>query len=116
MLSLSLGPINSRVPYDDDDSDEENAHLDSRMADYAELEYFCQASQTVAAQSSQVKGGQQSSLGAKKINGKPTPTEDFIGIDNAEEHKLIEEEASITEVDRLREENKRLKKTLLDKF
>ena len=49
VLSVSLGPINSGVKYEDD-SDEEEAYLDEKMADFAELEYFCQASQAVAAQ------------------------------------------------------------------
>lgn len=53
------------------------------MADYAELEYFCQASQAVAAQANLGKGA--NNLVNKKTVGKPTPGDDFIGIDNAEE-------------------------------
>ena len=43
VLSVSLGPINSGVKFEDDSEDGE-AYLDEQMADYAELEYFCQAS------------------------------------------------------------------------
>lgn len=82
VLSVSLGPINSGVKFEDDSEDGE-AYLDEQMADYAELEYFCQASQAVAAQANQGKGA--NNLVNKKAVGKPTPSDDFIGIDNAEE-------------------------------
>ena len=57
--------------------------------------------------------------GSKKImdkKGSNIGADDFIGMNNPEEHKFDEDMASIGELERLREENKRLKKTLVEKF
>ena len=107
------------------------------MAEQFEMEYFCQAAKNVASQaqgSKAIKGG--SSVLAKKISGSALLNngeaarnarltggggtlgkEDFVGLgSNPEEQKEDDGENSVDEVDRLREENKRLKKTLLEKF
>lgn len=53
-------------------------------------------------------------MGAAKTTG----NDDFIGLDNqTEEQKNGEDgEEEVGQIEKLREENKRLKKTLLDKF
>ena len=93
------------------------------MAEYAELEYFCQASQIVAANQNNQGGGKTNNnninAGKKVIAAKPTPTDDFIGMDtnNPEERKQQSDEVvEVGEIERLMEENKRLKKTLVEKF
>ena len=91
------------------------------MAEYAEMEYFCQAAQGVASQIGKNQGlgsGKKLGKAAQPIAAASAVTEDFIGLNNAiEENKNPElDEDSVDEVDRLREENKRLKKTLLEKF
>ena len=60
--------------------------MDEQMADYAELEYFCSAASMVAASQNNQGGGKgpvnvNNTLGGKKVLSKPTPTDDFIGID-----------------------------------
>ena len=82
VMTVQLNPINDQnaAGYDSDDSDAMGAGL----ADYAELDYFCQASQSVVqsrggAGQSKVKG---SAILAQKSGGK---TEDFIGLNSVEE-------------------------------
>lgn len=77
------------------------------MADYAELEYFCQASQTVMAAKAGASG---KSLALTKSGA----TEEFIGLNP--EQKEDDDDMSVGEFEKLREENKRLKKTLMEKF
>jgi len=104
---VQLNPINAADP----DYDDEDAAVDSGMADFAELEYFCTASQSVAA----LSVGRPGHSSSKKGPTQAKASEDFIGLENAEDARL-DDEGSVGEADKLREENRRLKKTLLDKF
>ena len=54
--------------------------------------------------------------GAKSnpVAAKSVGNEDFIGLNP--ENKEEEEDVDVSEIEKLREENKRLKKTLTDKF
>lgn len=63
---------------------------------------------------SQISGSQLLNNSKAKSGQGTLGTDDFVGMGNPEEQK--DDEGSIDEVDRLREENKRLKKTLLEKF
>ena len=74
------------------------------MADFAELEFFSDASRAVMATKAVGKKAEIVSKG----------NEEFIGL-NPEEQKGNDED-SVGEIEKLREENKRLKKTLLEKF
>lgn len=109
------------------------------MVDYAELEYFCQAAGVVAAQGAKNTSlNQSSTLANKNFRGAATNTsngiaDDFIGLDAAAaagEQKNNtggaagagaafggeDGEDELGLIEKLREENKRLKKTLLEKF
>ena len=75
----------------------------------AEMEYFILASQAIMT---------TKAVGKKLINGKPAGAlggEEFIGLD-PEGPKNDDGEDSVGEIEKLREENKRLKKTLIEKF
>ena len=112
MITVQLCPINEAggAP----DSSDEDECLGRSMAEYAELEYFCQASQTVM----MAKAGAAGASLASKAIGQTKSTvgnEDFIGLTNPET-KDDDDDGSVGEVEKLREENKRLKKTLSEKF
>ncbi len=110
-MTVQMSPVNVEMDLEDEN---EFGDLGESMAEYAEMEYFCQAAQTVAASLANNKGA----VLAKNKNSlkNPKATEDFIGLEpNPEDTKQADEE-SIGELEKLREENKRLKKTLLDKF
>lgn len=116
---MQLAPINQGK--DDCDSDEEGEGFFGReeLAECAELEYFCQAAGAVASQNvkGSLAGKKGSALNALAKGGAVTAAvtnQDFIAM-NPEDQK-DEGEVNLGEIDRLREENKRLKKTLLDKF
>ena len=82
-MTVQLAPVN--VQRELDDVEEDYGDLGESMADYAELEYFCQAAQTVAASQATNKGGV---VLAKNKNASKTSkaTEDFIGLEpNPEE-------------------------------
>ena len=104
----------------DSDGEDDGAGLGEDLAAYAELDYFCQAANTVAALNSGKAAG-NGNLGKKQAGKKGVAaagaqdTEEFIGLANPEDFKE-DEQNTIGEVERLREENKRLKKTLLEKF
>ena len=126
MQTAQLAPINNV----DEESYEENdgASLQEDMGDFAELEYFCQAASQVATQGTRGAANPISAptsivTKAKSKAAATTNNDEFIGLDNqAEEQKhgasdvadYGEDEIGL--IDKLREENKRLKKTLLDKF
>ena len=71
------------------------------LADYEELQYFAEASTTLVNATKNPQATGQSSL----------PNTDIVTMENT-----LEEEQPTTEMNRLREENQRLKKTLADKF
>ena len=84
MLSVQLNPINVGEEASDDEGS-----LGGDLADYAEMEYFCQAALSVA---STLNPGKATNnlTGARKgplANGGKTPSDDFIGMDNPEDAK-----------------------------
>ena len=83
------------------------------------MDYFCQAAGAVASQNVKgnligKKGSALNSLAKGGAAAASVTNQDFIAM-NPEDDK-DDTEANPGEMDRLREENKRLKKTLLEKF
>jgi len=57
-MTVQLTPINDRTQYNDDNSDsEDDNNVGQEMAEYAEMEYFCQVSQIVASSGLKSAGG-----------------------------------------------------------
>lgn len=57
-MTVQLAPINDRTQYNDDESDsEDDNNVGQEIAEYAEMEYFCQVSQTVASSGLKSVGG-----------------------------------------------------------
>lgn len=84
------------------------------MAEDAELEYFSQASQAIMLAKS-VGAGVIKANAAPATTTKTVGNEEFIGL-NPEATKEEDENMDVGEIEKLREENKRLKKTLTEKF
>jgi len=130
--TVQLAPVNNQSHRGasgfSDDEDEEDDGMQEDMVDYAELEYFCQAAGVVAAQG--VKNTSQTTLANKSFKAATSSgtADDFIGLDAAAEEQKNntgagagavggeDGEDEMGQIDKLREENKRLKKTLLEKF
>ena len=90
--TIQLYPKNQLVDEDSDQMED--------LAEYEELQYFAEASKAL------VTANKQSSANAQTMNNNT----DFVAIDNTHE------EQPSNEINRLREENLRLKKTLAEKF
>lgn len=106
MHTVQLNPIHDAGEASSDDDD----CLQEEMAEEAELEYFCQASQAIML----VKSGGLKTSAAPAVASKTLGNEEFIGLNP--ETKEEDETMAFGEVEKLREENKRLKKTLAEKF